>query len=95
MLQVSRTWLDDAANDGRIHTVRVGGPDGPVRFVEQTSSSGSNAPVERGVPGGEQRAEGAAGQSGGLAPGDHAVAPQIASSVSLAGALAKLCSMWP
>ena len=35
MLQVSRTWLYDAAKDGRIPSVRLGGPDGPVRFVEQ------------------------------------------------------------
>ena len=33
-LQVSRTWLYDAARDGRIPSVRLGGPDGPVRFVE-------------------------------------------------------------
>jgi excisionase family DNA binding protein len=35
MLQVSRTWLYDAAKDGRIPSVRLGGPHGPVRFVEQ------------------------------------------------------------
>ena len=35
MLQVSRTWLYDAAKDGRIPSVRLGGPDGPVRFVEE------------------------------------------------------------
>ena len=34
-LQVSRTWLYDAAKDGRIPSVRLGGPDGPVRFVEE------------------------------------------------------------
>lgn len=35
MLQVSRTWRNDVAKDGRIPSVRLGGPDGPVRFVEQ------------------------------------------------------------
>ena len=35
MLGVSRTWLYAAAKDGRIPCVRLGGPDGPVRFVER------------------------------------------------------------
>jgi excisionase family DNA binding protein len=33
-LGVSRSWLYDAAKSGRIPHVRLGGPDGPVRFVE-------------------------------------------------------------
>ena len=33
MLRVSRTWLYDAAKDGRIPAIRLGGPAGPVRFV--------------------------------------------------------------
>jgi excisionase family DNA binding protein len=32
MLGVSRSWLYDAAKSGRIPCVRLGGPDGPVRF---------------------------------------------------------------
>jgi excisionase family DNA binding protein len=32
-LGVSRTWLYDAAKDGRIPSVRLGGEDGPLRFV--------------------------------------------------------------
>jgi excisionase family DNA binding protein len=32
MLGVSRSWLYDAARAGRIPCVRLGGPDGPVRF---------------------------------------------------------------
>src|SRR5690242_4821086 len=32
MLGVSRSWLYEAANAGRIPCVRLGGPDGPVRF---------------------------------------------------------------
>ena len=33
LLGVSRTWLYAAAKDGRVPCVRLGGPDGPVRFV--------------------------------------------------------------
>jgi excisionase family DNA binding protein len=33
MLGVSRSWLYEAAKDGRIPCVRLGGPDGPVRFI--------------------------------------------------------------
>jgi excisionase family DNA binding protein len=32
MLGVSRSWLYEAANQGRIPCVRLGGIDGPVRF---------------------------------------------------------------
>jgi excisionase family DNA binding protein len=34
MLGVSRSWLYEAAKDGRIPCVRLGGDDGPLRFVE-------------------------------------------------------------
>lgn len=34
MLGVSRSWLYEAAKDGRVPCVRLGGPDGPVRFIE-------------------------------------------------------------
>jgi excisionase family DNA binding protein len=33
-LGVSRSWLYAAAADGRIPSVRLGGPGGPLRFVE-------------------------------------------------------------
>ena len=33
-LGVSTSWLYDAAKDGRIPSVRLGRPDGPLRFVE-------------------------------------------------------------
>ena len=33
MLNVSRGWLYDAAKAGRVPHVRLGGPDGPLRFV--------------------------------------------------------------
>jgi excisionase family DNA binding protein len=32
MLGVSRSWLYQTAKDGRIPSVRLGGPDGPLRF---------------------------------------------------------------
>jgi excisionase family DNA binding protein len=31
-LQVSRAWVYRAAADGRIPSLRLGGPDGPLRF---------------------------------------------------------------
>ena len=33
-LGVSRSWLYEAAKDGRLPSIRLGGPDGPLRFVE-------------------------------------------------------------
>ena len=33
LLAVSRTWVYSAAAEGRIPAVRLGGPDGPLRFV--------------------------------------------------------------
>jgi excisionase family DNA binding protein len=34
-LGMSRTWLYAAAKNGRIPSIRIGGPDGPVRFVPE------------------------------------------------------------
>lgn len=34
-LGVSRSWLYGAAKDGRIPSVRLAGPDGPLRFPER------------------------------------------------------------
>lgn len=34
-LGVSRTWLYDAAKRGRIPSIRIGGEDGPLRFVPE------------------------------------------------------------
>jgi excisionase family DNA binding protein len=34
ILGVSRSWLYEAAKDGRIPCVRLGGEDGPLRFLE-------------------------------------------------------------
>ena len=33
LLRVSRSWVYEGAKDGRIPCVRLGGPDGPVRFT--------------------------------------------------------------
>jgi excisionase family DNA binding protein len=35
MLAVSRAWVYDAARTGRIPSVRIGGEDGPLRFVAE------------------------------------------------------------
>lgn len=32
-LEVSRAWVYRAAEEGRIPSIRLGGPDGPLRFV--------------------------------------------------------------
>jgi excisionase family DNA binding protein len=34
-LAVSRTWIYDAAKTGRIPSIRIGGPDGPLRFISE------------------------------------------------------------
>jgi excisionase family DNA binding protein len=34
-LGVSRTWLYEAAKAGRIPSIRIGGEDGPLRFVPE------------------------------------------------------------
>jgi excisionase family DNA binding protein len=34
-LGVSRSWLYDAAKTGRIPSIRIGGEDGPLRFVRE------------------------------------------------------------
>ena len=34
-LGVSRSWVYDAAASGRIPCVRLGGPDGPLRFLPE------------------------------------------------------------
>jgi excisionase family DNA binding protein len=35
MLAVSRAWVYDAARTGRIPSVRLGGEDGPLRFIAE------------------------------------------------------------
>lgn len=34
ILNVSRSWLYEAAREGRIPSVRLGGPDGPLRIPQ-------------------------------------------------------------
>jgi excisionase family DNA binding protein len=38
-LGVSRSWVYDAAASGRIPCVRLGGPDGPLRFLREDVES--------------------------------------------------------
>jgi excisionase family DNA binding protein len=46
LLNVSRSWLYDAANEGRIPCIRLGGPGGPLRFeraaIEQWLASSAH-----------------------------------------------------
>jgi excisionase family DNA binding protein len=35
LLGVSRSWVYDAASDGRLPAVRLGAADGPLRFVAE------------------------------------------------------------
>lgn len=35
VLAVSRAWVYEAARSGRIPSIRIGGPDGPLRFVPE------------------------------------------------------------
>lgn len=53
LLAVSRTWVYAAAAEGRIPAIRLGGPEGPLRFVR--------ADVERWLQ--EARAEWTPGRS--------------------------------
>ena len=34
-LAVSRTWVYESAKSGRIPSIRIGGPDGPLRFIPE------------------------------------------------------------
>lgn len=34
-LGVSRSWLYDAAKTGRVPSIRIGGADGPLRFIPE------------------------------------------------------------
>jgi excisionase family DNA binding protein len=38
-LGVSRSWLYEAAKNGRIPSIRIGGEDGPLRFVPEDVQS--------------------------------------------------------
>lgn len=48
-LGVSRSWVYTAAREGRIPSVRLGGPQGPLRFdeaaIDAWIESGAGAPV--------------------------------------------------
>jgi excisionase family DNA binding protein len=60
MLAVSRAWVYEAARRGRIPSIRIGGDDGPLRFVPED--------IERWLD--EQRAQWTPGAA--QAPADRA-----------------------
>jgi excisionase family DNA binding protein len=51
-LSVSRAWIYAAAQDGRIPSVRIGGEDGPLRFVPEDVERWLDAAREAWMPGG-------------------------------------------
>jgi excisionase family DNA binding protein len=51
-LGVSRTWLYDAAKAGRIPAIRIGGPEGPLRFVPEDIQRWIDVARTAWVPGG-------------------------------------------
>jgi excisionase family DNA binding protein len=50
-LRVSRTWLYDAAKNGRIPSIRVGGGEGPLRFVPEDLEEWINEARAKWTPG--------------------------------------------
>jgi excisionase family DNA binding protein len=50
-LGVSRSWLYDAAKTGRIPSIRIGGEDGPLRFVPEDIERWLNDARARWTPG--------------------------------------------
>lgn len=51
-LAVSRTWVYEAARTGRLPSIRIGGPDGPLRFVPQDLDRWLDEARSNWVPGG-------------------------------------------
>ena len=56
-LGVSRSWVYDAAATGRIPCVRLGGPDGPLRFLPNDIESWLVKARRNWLPGEPQSAE--------------------------------------
>jgi excisionase family DNA binding protein len=50
-LSVSRAWVYEAARTGRIPSVRLGGEEGPLRFVEADIDQWVRRPELRGIRG--------------------------------------------
>jgi len=55
-LGVSRSWLYEAAKSGRIPSIRIGGEDGPLRFVPEDVQSWLDDARANWMPGGSTRA---------------------------------------
>jgi len=51
LLRVSRSWVYEAAKEGRIPSVRLGGPDGPLRFLIDDVDAWLNRARSAWVPG--------------------------------------------
>jgi excisionase family DNA binding protein len=56
LLAVSRAWVYEAAKSGRIPSVRIGGPDGPLRFVPEDIERWLAETRAGWLPGGNDRA---------------------------------------
>jgi len=57
-LAVSRAWVDEAAKSGRIPSIRIGGSDGPLRFVSEDIERWLAEARAGWLPGGAERADG-------------------------------------
>src|SRR5579884_1364404 len=55
LLAVSRAWVYEAARSGRIPSVRVGGGDGPLRFVPDDIEEWLEEARAQWTPGGARR----------------------------------------
>jgi excisionase family DNA binding protein len=55
-LRVSRSWVYEAAQNGRIPSVRLGGPDGPLRFLPEDVDAWLERARRAWVPGESGRA---------------------------------------
>jgi predicted DNA-binding transcriptional regulator AlpA len=63
-LCVSRAWVYDAANRGRIPSIRIGGEQGPLRFVVEDVERWIDAAREAWRPGGGSVATAVLGDGG-------------------------------
>ena len=52
LLRVSRSWVYAAAEDGRLPSVRLGGPEGPLRFMRADIRSWLDEARRTWLPGG-------------------------------------------
>ena len=72
MLGVSRAWVYDAARTGRISSVRLGGQDGPLRFVAEDIDGWLAETRARWLPGRQSHGSGGAPDERREHEADHA-----------------------